>query len=156
MNRIVTLIGSFAYSGFFPFAPATFASLVFTTIYLFVPHGNLLASPYVFFATLVLSVPVSSSMEKRYGRDASCIVIDEVVGMQVIFLGASFGRTGAFLGLLIFRFFDVAKPFPVRSSQKLPGGIGVVCDDTLAAVYSRLLLLFLSHLSPGIGDFSLW
>lgn len=154
MGLLAVLVGSFGYSGFFPFAPATFASLVFVLIYLFVPGGKILVHPLAFALTLVLSVPISSSMEKRYGRDASCIVIDEVVGMQVILMGADPSRLGALVAFFVFRFFDVAKPYPVARSQSLPGGYGVVGDDLLAGLYSRLVLLGLSLVFASLGGFS--
>ena len=66
-------------------------------------------------------------MEKHYGNDPGCVVIDEVVGMQVILVGASgVGVWGGLISFFVFRVFDVLKPFPIGRSQKLPGGWGVV------------------------------
>ncbi len=153
MQFLITFLGSFFYTGFFPFAPATFASLVFCVIYL-IPGGEVVANPLVFAVTLLASVPIATQMELKYGKDSGHIVIDEVVGMQVVLIGASPSLSGVILGFLLFRVFDIVKPFPVRRSQDLPRGYGVVCDDLLAGLYVRLLLVILSLIAPWIGRFS--
>lgn len=154
IRHSIAFIGSFAYTGFFPFAPATCSSFVFMLLYLLVPGGEALASPYVFLAVLALSVPISSSMEKRYGHDARCITIDEIAGMQLILIGSQAQTAGVIAGFFLFRFFDVTKPFPAGRSQKLRGGFGIVADDIIAGVYTRLALAGLSMLFPGLGRFT--
>jgi phosphatidylglycerophosphatase A len=157
VNFVVKLIGSFGYTGYFPIVPATFCSFVFVLIYMFVPGGEVVAHPIVCVITLAVSIPVSTRMEKFYGNDPSCVVIDEVVGMQVILVGASgVGIWGGLLAFFVFRVFDVLKPFPVNRSQKLPGGWGVVIDDFLAGVYSRIVMVLLSLLVPSLGRFVPW
>jgi len=103
--------------------------------------------------TLVLSVPVSTSLERRYGHDAKRIVIDEVVGMQVILLLADPSLWGIGLTFFLFRFFDIVKVFPAGRSQNLPRGYGVVCDDVIAGIYARIVLVVLAAFFPGIGAF---
>jgi len=157
MFAAVRFIGSFAFTGFFPFAPATFASLVFALLYYFVPGGEWLAHPAVLLATLVVSVPVSTAMEKRYGQDPSCVVIDEVVGMQVVLVGAApVGLPALAAVFFLFRVFDVLKPFPVGRSQNLPRGWGVVTDDVLAGVYTRAALVVLGLVWPPAAVFAPW
>jgi phosphatidylglycerophosphatase A len=157
VNFAVKLIGSFGFTGYFPFAPATFCSLVFILIYLFVPGGEVVANPIVCLVTLVVSVPISTQMEKQYGNDPSCVVIDEVVGMQVVLVGASgIGVWGGLLAFFVFRFFDILKPYPVNRSQALPRGWGVVIDDFLAGVYTRVVMIVLSLLVPSLGRFVPW
>lgn len=74
-------------------------------------------------------------------KDPGIIVVDEVAGMivSVLFLP----RTPQVLlaAFLLFRVFDIWKPFPVRASQDLPGGFGVMVDDLLAGLYTLLLLV---------------
>ena len=157
MNFVVKIIGTFGFTGYFPIFPATFASFVFILLYLLVPGGEVLAHPIVCAATLVVSIPVATRMEKFYGNDPGCVVIDEVVGMQVILVGASgVGLWGGLISFFVFRVFDVLKPFPVNRSQKLSGGWGVVVDDVLAGVYGRICLVLLSLLFPSLGRFVLW
>lgn len=155
VNFIWKLIGTFGFTGFFPIAPATFASFIFVLVYALVPGGEVLANPFVALVTLVASVPVSTQLEKAYGRDAKCIVIDEVVGMQVILVWAHPTLLGIVLAFFLFRLFDIIKPFPAGRSQKLPRGYGVVCDDLLAGLYARLGLILIWLIWPGIGGFTI-
>ncbi len=153
MNFVLKLIGTFAFTGFFPIAPATFASFVFLLLYGLVPGGELLAHPLVALVTLVLSIPVSSRLEKIYGHDAGRIVIDEIVGLQVILVAAEPTTVGLVLVFFLFRLFDIVKPYPAGRAQKLPTGLGVVTDDFIAGLYTRLVLVVVTFFYPGIGSF---
>ncbi len=152
MSSIVIFIGSFGLTGFFPFVPATFASLVFAVLYL-LPNGDAIAHPFVFAGTLVVSIPIASWMERRFGKDARCIVIDEIVGMQIVLLLATPKLGGVLLAFLFFRIFDVVKPFPAGRAQRFPGGYGVVFDDVFAAMYARLSMVVAAHFFPVLGEF---
>jgi len=156
LKLFIKLIGTFGFTGFFPIAPATFASAVFCAIYWLVPGGHWLAHPIVCLATLIVSVPVSTALEKDYGEDPSCVVIDEVVGLQVILVGvsqAAIALVPIIAVFALFRFFDILKPFPINRSQKLPGGWGIVIDDFLAGIYSRVALVLLSIWLPSLSGF---
>ena len=142
-NRIIDIIGSICYVGYFPFAPATVASFVWLLAYLFVPGGGWLSRPVALIIALPVAVYVSHQMERSHGRDSSRIVIDEFTGMQVTFFMLEPSIVIGLVGFFCFRFFDIAKPFPVNRSQKLPGGVGVVVDDLLAGLYSRIALMIL-------------
>jgi phosphatidylglycerophosphatase A len=73
--------------------------------------------------------------------DPKQVVVDEVVGQWVTLLGASALSWRSFaLGLVLFRLFDIWKPWPVRNFEKLPGGVGIVADDLAAGVYGALIL----------------
>jgi phosphatidylglycerophosphatase A len=141
---LITLFGSFFYTGFFPFAPATFASLVWLAIYLFVPGGAWLTNPVVVLCTIPVAIYLAHEGEKYYGRDASRIVVDEFVGMQVTLLAMAPSLLMGGIGFVLFRVFDVLKPFPAGRAQRLPGGLGVVTDDVAAGIYGRLILLAIS------------
>lgn len=147
------IIGTFFFTGFFPFAPATFASAVFCLLYALLPGGEWMAHPLVLLLTLVVSIPVATRLERRYGHDPSCAVIDEVVGLQVILVAARPTAVGVLLVFFLFRLFDIVKPFPARRSQDLPGGFGVVADDVLAGIYTRLALVVISFFYTGGGTF---
>jgi phosphatidylglycerophosphatase A len=157
LNFVVKIIATFGLTGYFPIFPATFASFVFILLYLFVPGGEVLAHPVVCAVTLIVSIPVSTRMERQYGNDPSCVVIDEVVGMQAILVWSSgVGVWGGLIAFFLFRIFDVLKPFPVDRSQKLPGGWGIVVDDLLAGLYARVCLVALSLLFPSLGRYLPW
>ena len=141
----VTCLGSFFYTGFLPFAPASAASLLWLALYLFLPGGHWMAHPYSMIITVPHSIYLSCEMEKRYGKDAHCIVIDEFVGMQVSLLALTPNLVTGIIGFVLFRIFDILKPFPVGASQRIRGGFGVVADDILAGIYTRILLLLIIH-----------
>jgi len=138
---IISTFASFFYTGYFPFAPATFASLVWLAVYLFVPGGGWLVHPIVVVCTAPIAIYLSHQAEKYWGTDASHIVIDEFVGMQVTFLAMAPSLLMGGAGFILFRVFDILKPFPAGRAQRLPGGLGVVTDDVAAGVYGRLILL---------------
>jgi len=151
IDRVCRIIGTFFYAGFFPIAPATFATLLFVAAYSWVPGGEVLAHPAVLLATLVISVPVATRVEKQYGHDAGCIVIDEIVGIQIALTLAAPTTAGVWAAFFLFRVFDIVKPFTAGRSQNLPRGYGVVADDVIAGIYTRLTLIALSWIFSGLG-----
>ncbi len=87
-----------------------------------------------------MGVAASSVAERQYGRDGRPIVIDEVAG-QMIALFAHPPSAATFIGgFLLFRFFDIVKPFPANRSQELISGVGVMADDVVAGIYANLAL----------------
>jgi len=81
-------------------------------------------------------------------KDPQYVVIDEVSGQLVTFylLYTPVYWKSWLLGFILFRVFDIWKPFPVRQLEKLPGGWGIMADDWMAAVYAALVLRFVIHL----------
>ena len=74
-------------------------------------------------------------------KDPGAIVVDEVAGMTLSVLLVPLTPTTLVAGFVLFRIFDVAKPFPANVVQRLPGGLGVMLDDLVAGLYALLLLL---------------
>ena len=144
--RLQELFATGFYSGYIPVMPGTFGTLAGCAIYIalsrFVPYYYLLVA--LFF---ILSVTAADFAERNIFKikDAPAIVIDEIVGFFITMLSFRFdGTYSSFLylsiGFLLFRFFDIAKPFPIKGSQKLKGGLGVVIDDVIAGLYANLVL----------------
>lgn len=97
-----------------------------------------------------LGVPAGTTAERHFGGvDPGPVVIDEVVGMLLTLAWIPVGPTGAATGFLLFRIFDVIKPFPARRLERLHGGLGIMADDAMAAVYAHLVLRLLQWLLPG-------
>jgi phosphatidylglycerophosphatase A len=89
----------------------------------------------------------SGESEHRMGKiDPGCVIFDEFAAMPIVFLGMSHPVDGWRLALFLlagfglFRFFDILKPLGISRIQKLPGGLGIMLDDTAAAIASCLLL----------------
>lgn len=81
--------------------------------------------------------------------DPGPFVIDEVMGMMLTLLLIPVGWGGMALGFVLFRVLDIVKPFPARRLERLPGGLGMMADDAMAAVYANLLLRAARWLLPG-------
>lgn len=89
---------------------------------------------------VVIGTWSASQVEANWGKDNQKVVIDEVAGMciSLLLLPPSLPYMAA--GLVLFRFFDIAKPLYIRRAERLPGGWGVMLDDVLAGLYTNLLL----------------
>jgi phosphatidylglycerophosphatase A len=144
VRRLAVWIATGFGIGYLPIAPATGASLAVALLLL--PFAGALDPWTVGIAILVLAgigVWSAGEAEKTLGTDAKPIVIDEVVGMLIGVWGVPVGSNPLLgLGLLfvLFRVFDIAKPFPIGRSQALPGGWGVVMDDVLAGLATNVVL----------------
>lgn len=130
--------------GRLPVAPATWASAAVALLLLPEAARSPLALGVALLVVLPLSVWASGEAEKSLGHDAHPIVIDEVAGMLVAVIGVPHAAGSPFLFLgaafLLFRFFDIVKPPPIRQIQDLPGGWGIVADDLLAGIATNLVL----------------
>jgi len=125
--------------------PGTAGSLVGIPLYLVF---SVLTWPIWLITVLaftVLAWYVSDEAERLFGRkDAQCIVIDEIAGLQWTLFGVAPTFSHVALGFALFRLFDIVKLFPARLFQeRLPGGCGVVADDLAAALYGNLVLQIL-------------
>lgn len=92
-------------------------------------------------AVTVVGIWAADATARHYGEgDPSRVVIDEVAGQMVGLLWLPPSLPVLAAGFLLFRLFDIMKPFPVRRLEKLPGGLGIVADDLAAGLYTVLLL----------------
>jgi len=91
-------------------------------------------------AVFIIGVPVATRCETIFGKqDAGEIVIDEVVGMWITMLFLPITWVTAVAGFVLFRIFDIWKPWPIRNIERgFPAGLGVMADDVLAGVYANL------------------
>jgi phosphatidylglycerophosphatase A len=125
--------------GYIPFAPGTFGSAAGLLVWWLVPAPGAQAIAIV--AMFVIGSWSSGVAERHFGAtDPSHVVIDEVMGMVITLFLNPVGGWGAVCGFLLFRAADVVKPFPANRLEALPGGVGVMADDAMAAVYANLAL----------------
>jgi phosphatidylglycerophosphatase A len=151
VTRLAVFLATAAYAGYFPVAPGTVGSAVGLLVYAFVAWSG---SPAVEAALIVglfaAGVWAATTAERYFGGiDPGPIVLDEVVGMLITLAFIPVGVSGAIAGFLLFRIFDVIKPFPARRLEKLHGGLGVMADDAMAAVYAHVSLRLLMAVLPG-------
>ncbi len=132
------------FTGYIPFAPGTFGSIVGLPLCFLLSKTKLPAAILFILIFIFFAIWISNRAEKILKQnDPGCIVIDEIAGIMVTFLGLPFNTTSAVAGFVIFRFFDILKPFPIRSMErKLAGGTGIVMDDVAAGIFSNLVLRF--------------
>jgi phosphatidylglycerophosphatase A len=93
------------------------------------------------FAGIILSVglgvPAATIAARESGRhDPGFVVIDEVAGQWIALLGSPADWRHALIALVLFRLFDITKPFPARQLERLPAGWGIVFDDVAAGLYA--------------------
>jgi len=129
-------IATFLGIGKIPFAPGTWASLAAAP--LFYP---LIDFPLIHLATLVvvyfLGVYATGQYAKNIGEeDPSSAVMDEVLGMGVAMLAIPRQWPFVVMAIILFRLFDIWKPYPIHRAEKLPGGWGIMTDDLVAGIYA--------------------
>jgi phosphatidylglycerophosphatase A len=138
MKYFYYCIGTFFGFGMVPGARGTWGSLAGACCFYFLmvnPPAYWLVLAAIFF----LGVWVSTHMEEIIGqRDPPCVVIDEVCGVGVAMLGIPLQWPYIIMAVILFRIFDVWKPFPIRKTEKLPRGWGVMADDLLAGIYANI------------------
>lgn len=144
MKKTMVLLATFFGVGYLPLAPGTWASLVTTiAVYLLLPllKGGWLTVLIALPLVTLLGIPAAAAAEKHFARkDPRPCVIDEVAGQMTALLFIPHEPLYFGAAFLLFRIFDVFKPFPVRQSERLPHGIGIMVDDLLAGAYALLIM----------------
>jgi phosphatidylglycerophosphatase A len=140
IDRLGLAIATVGGIGYAPFAPGTFGSAAGLLVWWLLP-----ASPVVQGAAILAIFAAGawggSIAERHFGRtDPGQVVADEVMGMLITLFLNPVGWAGALAGFLLFRIFDVIKPYPANRLEQLHGGVGVMADDAMAAVYANLVL----------------
>ncbi len=142
MKYLWRTIASFFGLGLFPFAPGTLTSLAVVFLYKYLIHG--LGWPYLLLILAALMI-LGTHAASRYSAelklvDPGCVVVDEAAGQLLVLLLVFPEWTSLLAGFLLFRFFDIVKPYPIRRVEKLPAGWGIMADDILAALMAKAIL----------------
>jgi phosphatidylglycerophosphatase A len=151
MRRLGLFLATFGYIGYVPVAPGTFGSLAGLGVFYGVRS---MASMPIELAAIVILFVVgvwSGTVAEHHfgGIDPAPVVLDEVVGMLITLAFIPVSVTGAIVGFLVFRVLDVFKPWPSARFEALPGGLGVMADDGMAALYGNLVMQGLIRIAPG-------
>lgn len=139
-------VASFGGVGYFPWAPGTAGALVGTAVAIVTqthPAGQwgLLAAAVLLG---LLFIPIA---QRHYGTaDPKPVVLDEIAGILLAFAGLPLTPTVLVMGFVVFRLLDIAKPWPIRRLESLPGAFGVLADDLAAGLLTRLLVGLLLRL----------
>jgi phosphatidylglycerophosphatase A len=140
VQRLALLIATTLGVGYAPIAPGTFGSAAGLVLWAVLPPA-----PAVQLAAILIVFAIGSwsgtIAERHFGRtDPGQVVIDEVLGMLVTLFLNPVGWGGAVAGFFLFRLADIVKPWPANRFERLPGGLGVMADDAMAAVYANIAL----------------
>ena len=132
--------------GKLPLAPGTWSSFIASLLWFFLFDDiDLIVLPIItiliFFIGIVSSQKIINDTNEN---DPSRIVIDEWVGQWITFTFIPVNLSNFVIGLVLFRFFDIIKPFPVKSAEKLTGGWGIMMDDVVAGIMSFIILYILN------------
>lgn len=148
-ERAILFVATGFFIGTVPFAPGTFGSLIGLPVCFLLSRLNLLQSVIYILVFILFAIGIASAAEKILEqKDPGQIVIDEIAGLMVTFAGLPFNLKTALAGFVIFRVFDILKPFPIRIlERRVGGGTGVVLDDVLAGVYGNLILRLVIYIT---------
>jgi phosphatidylglycerophosphatase A len=140
-DTLATFVATGFGSGYSPLAPGTAGSLVGLALFWAVHHLPLAGQVAATVVVFAVGVAAAGHLARRLRiEDPGVVVADEVAGMWVSLLGVPLTGVTAIAGFVLFRIFDVFKPYPARDLERLSGGWGIMCDDVMAGIYANLLL----------------
>ena len=148
--RLGLFVATCGYLGYVPIAPGTFGSAAGLVAFAAVRwSGSAAIEIALIVSLLVVGVWSGNVAEKHFGGvDPAPVILDEVAGMLITLALIPVDLTGAIVGFFLFRLFDVIKPWPANRCEALPGGLGVMADDAMAAIYGNLALRLLVAVTP--------
>ncbi len=146
IRRPVCFLGLGFGSGLAPKAPGTFGTLAAIPIYLLMQPLSLTYYLIITIVAFLVGIVICQQSADWLGKDdPSAVVWDEIVGYLITMIAAPAGLLWLFIGFVLFRFFDIAKPWPVNwADQKLHGGFGIMVDDVIAG-FMALACMQLLH-----------
>lgn len=140
------VVGTFFGAGFGKPGPGTWASVATMLLWGFLArYGDPTWLPWyagsAAVAVTLVGIPAATRVARAIGqRDPSQVVIDEVAGQMIAFIGVPLNWKCLIVGLILFRAFDIIKPFPVRRLERLPEGAGIMLDDVGAGLYALAVM----------------
>ncbi|MDP2972326.1 MAG: phosphatidylglycerophosphatase A [Deltaproteobacteria bacterium] len=144
MNRFFLFFSTGFGVGYSPIAPGTLGTLVAIPLYYFLSAISSPLYEITLIAFFFLTVWISERAENYFGKkDDPRIVIDEMMGFFIAMLWVTKTPFSILVGFILFRFFDIFKPFPIRRFEKVRGGFGVVLDDVMAGIFANVILRFI-------------
>lgn len=157
-TRIAWLWATFFGAGYLKPGPGTYGSIAAVLLWLAGAHLFQPTATALLIATLVSALFVTSTgiaastrVARESGRkDPGFVVIDEVAGQLFALLPFTAAWQHALLGLILFRLFDIYKPWPIRRLEALPEGTGIMLDDVAAGVLAAVIAVVLRMFFPAL------
>jgi phosphatidylglycerophosphatase A len=150
-SRLSWLIATFFGVGYVPPGPGTWAAAITVLLWWLAarampPGWQLPVAIAAAAAVTLIGIAPSSVVARESGqKDPRFVVIDEVAGQMIALIGCPLNWKYLLAGFILFRSFDIAKPFPLRRLEKLPAGTGIMMDDVGAGLYALVLLQVLRY-----------
>lgn len=150
-DRIILFLAEGAGLGRMPISPGTFGSLwgIAIGLALDATHCETLTRLGVWLILFVVGIPLCDRASRlRNCSDPGSVVWDEIAAFPLVYVATRISWPTLLIGFLVFRVFDIIKPWPIRQFERLPGGLGIMADDQVAAVYSAALLFLIESWWP--------
>jgi phosphatidylglycerophosphatase A len=140
-------VATFFGAGYLKPGPGTWgsvAAVLLWAVYAWLAHPSAHALLFALIGAIAVAtaagVPAATIAERSSGRiDPGFVVIDEVIGQWIALVASPADWRHGLIALILFRLFDITKPFPVRRLERLPGGWGIVFDDVGAGLYALVV-----------------
>jgi phosphatidylglycerophosphatase A len=143
-GRTALILGTWFGSGLMPFASGTFGTLAAAPLVALSAVFSPLSSALVLMIMTLVAIWASQVVHNLLKKvDPSEVVIDEVAGFLLTMLWVPLSWGTLLAGFLLFRLFDIWKPWPANAAERLHGGLGIVLDDLVAGLYANLGLRFI-------------
>lgn len=141
-NKLANWFSTVLKVGYLPIAPGTWGSLAALLIwYVIIEHISSIALIALIVIILILGIYTSSITENNIAqKDPSIIVIDEWVGQWIALLFLPKSLLWGLSAFLVFRLFDIWKPYPIKALDKISSGWGIMLDDVLAGIYALVVI----------------
>ena len=150
MRRIFDhVFGTVLGIGHIPVVPATWTSLAVALAIWLLQIDDLVTQLVLLAVFVATGIPACSGLERQYGEDPKQATADEAAGQTITLLAVPLDPMTVGVGFVLFRLFDVIKPWPARRLEDLHGGLGIMADDLAAGVYARAALqLWIVFVAP--------
>lgn len=146
LTIIEKIIGSGLFTGYFPYASGTAGSFAAVLIYLIPGFENPTIMLFFISFFTAIGIPVGTKFEKIYGKDPAQCTIDEFVGTWISLLFVPKKAIFILIAFIIWRIFDIIKPFPARQIENIKGGIGIMFDDIVSGLYALIIIHIIINL----------
>lgn len=147
---IAEVIATSFYAGYVPKAPGTAGAAVGVLLIYLLHHfayfSNLHFAVFIVLSLVPAVWATNCLIDAMQVKDPQCVVVDEVLGQMLAFQAVNLNQPASYLAaFLLFRAFDIWKPFPVNVLEKLPRGLGVIADDLMAGLYAAFVIYVLRN-----------
>lgn len=140
INLLEKILGSGLFTGFLPGMSGTYASFLAMLIFLIPGFENPALMIFLISFFILVGVPIAVKFENVYGNDPAEYTLDEFIGMWITLLFIPKKIWFILSAFVIWRVFDIIKPFPARKLESVKNGWGVILDDVMAGIYSFILI----------------